>query len=399
MHDFNSGNIDPVYLDNQASTPVDRRVLAVMDQFNTKSPANPHTSEHSMGWVANAAIEAARDTIADIVHVDPDEIVFTSGATESNNLAILGLLPRAPKGRRKILVSAIEHKSVLAAARAATRFGFEIALIPVDASGVIDTDMLSARLTDDVLLVSVMAMNNEIGSRHSLRTISDSAHRVGALFHTDAVHALAAGTLDLSDAEVDMASFSAHKIYGPKGVGCLFIRRDVQTSIEPLMYGGDQQQGLRPGTLPVPLCVGFGKAMELMVGADADADRQRTTELRDRLVQKLLNFDSRIRLNGPPLASRHPGNANLCFPGLDARDVLSVLQPRVAAATGSACTSGNPEPSHVLRSIGLSVDDARASIRFSLGRFTSAQDIDRAVPLIAEALQHRGFGASGRNVA
>lgn len=352
-----------------------------------------------MGWSANAAIQSAIDAISGVIHADSDEIIFTSGATESNNLAILGSLPRAPKTRRRILVSAIEHKSVLAAASAAKRFGFQLDLIPVDASGSIGLESLAASLADDVLLVSIMAVNNEIGSIHALRSIADSVHRVGALFHTDAVHALAAGPLDLSVADADMASFSGHKVYAPKGVGCLFIRRGIQAQIEPLMYGGDQQQGLRPGTLPVPLCVGFGAAMALMAGADADADRQRIARLRDRLVGGLLNIDPRIRLNGPPVAFRHPGNANLCFTGLDARDILSVLQPRVAAATGSACTSGNPEPSHVLRSIGLSVEDAQASIRFSLGRFTSLEDIDQAIPLIAEAVRRCGYGTVGRNVA
>jgi cysteine desulfurase len=369
-----------------------------MEEFYLKSPANPHASEHSMGWRAYAAIETASAQIATTLHVDSDEIIFTSGATEANNLAVLGLLPRAPRGRRRLLISAIEHKSVLAAASAARRFGYEPNLIPVDASGTVDPDALAANLSDDVLLVSVMAVNNEIGTIQPLRAIADCAHRAGALFHTDAVHTLAAGPFDLSESGADLASLSAHKIYGPKGVGCLFIRREVQQRIEPLMYGGEQQQGLRPGTLPVPLCAGFGAAAALMAGAGAD-DRRRVAELRNRLVRGLLDLGPRICLNGPPLEARHPGNANIRFPGLDARDILSVLQPRLAASTGSACTSGDQEPSHVLRSIGLSIKDAQASIRFSLGRFTSAEDIDRAISMIAEAACECGRQGADRDIA
>jgi cysteine desulfurase len=399
MDDFPGANTGSIYLDYQASTPVDPRVRDRMEEFHSKSPANPHASEHSMGWRAYAAVEAASAEISAVLHVDAAEIIFTSGATEANNLALLGLLPRAPQGRRRLLVSAIEHKSVLAAAYAARRFGFEADLIPVDASGTVDLDALAANLSDDVLLVSVMAVNNEIGSIQPLRAIADYAHQAGALFHTDAVHALAAGPLDLSESGADLASFSAHKVYGPKGVGCLFIRREVQDRIEPLMYGGEQQHGLRPGTLPVPLCVGFGAAIGIMDGAGAEADRRHATDLRNRLVCGLLHLDYRLRLNGPPLEARHPGNANLRFSGLDARDILSVLQPRLAASTGSACASGDPEPSHVLRSIGLSVEDAHASIRFSLGRFTTADDIEKALSLLAEAIHECDYGGAGRDVA
>jgi cysteine desulfurase len=387
MDDLLFANTGSIYLDYQASTPVDPRVIDRMHEFFVSSPANPHASEHSMGWRAYAAVEAASAEIATVLRVDADEIVFTSGATEANNLAILGLLPRAPAGRRRVLVSAIEHKSVLAAADAAKRFGVMADIVPVDGSGLVDIDSLSAQLADDVLLVSIMAVNNEIGSMQSLRAIADRVHRAGALFHTDAVHALAAGPFDLSEIGADFASLSAHKVYGPKGVGCLFIRRELQNRIEPLMYGGDQQRGLRPGTLPVPLCVGFGMAVGLMTGDGAEDDRQRIAGLRDLLVHRLLDLDPRTHLNGPPLQARHPGNANLRFSGLDARDVLSVLQPRLAASTGSACTSGDPEPSHVLRSIGLSAEDAQASIRFSLGRFTSVDDIERAISLIGEAIR------------
>jgi cysteine desulfurase len=380
-------NTQTVYLDYQASTPVDARVLLRMEEYYIASPANPHASEHSMGWRAHAAVDAASAEISSVLHTDSDEIVFTSGATEANNLAILGLLPRAPNRRRRLLVSAIEHKSVLAPALAAKRFGFTVELIPVNAAGVVDVDALEAALADDVLLVSVMAVNNEIGSIQPLRSIADLAHRRGALFHTDAVHALAAGPLDLSEIGADLASFSAHKLYGPKGAGCLVIRREVQERVEPLMYGGDQQHGLRPGTLPVPLCVGFGAAMSLMSGHEAANDRHRIAGLRDRLVRGLCAADHRARLNGPPPEARHPGNANLRFPDLDGGDILSILQPRVAASTGSACTSGDPEPSHVLRAAGISVEHARASIRFSLGRFTTAADIDQAIAFVGEAVR------------
>jgi cysteine desulfurase len=376
-----------IYLDNQASTPVDPRVLAAMMPYFFDAPGNPHSSEHAFGWAANAAVEAARSRLARVIGADDDEIVFTSGATESNNLAILGLAARAPSNRRRILTSAIEHKSVLSAARsAAERLGCVTDLLPVDSHGVVRLDSLKEKLADDVLLVSVMGINNEVGSTQPLREISGLCRKVGALFHSDGAQALAAGQIDVGGLGLDMLSLSAHKIYGPKGIGVLYISRERRKAIEPLIYGGGQQDGLRAGTLPVLLCIGFGEAASLMTCTGADDERNRIARLRDRFVEQLAGIHPGTRLVGAVGSHRHPGNANVLFPGVDAADLIGRLQPRVAASTGAACTSGITEPSHVLVAMGLSPQEAESCIRFSFGRFSTVDDVEVAVAAIAEAL-------------
>lgn len=382
MREWYGDRNQQIYLDYQASTPMDSRVISAMVEHYSVSFANPHATDHALGWAAHKAIEDASAKIAGVLQVDADEIIFTSGATEANNLALLGLARRALPGRRRILVSAIEHRSILAAARAAERVGIQVDFLPVTDEGIVDPAELMERLGDDVLLVSVMAVNNEVGSLQPVKALADAAHGVGALFHTDAVHAPTAGIVDMAEVDADLASFSAHKIYGPKGIGCLYVRRDLHDRIEPLMYGGGQQQGLRPGTLPVPLCVGFAVAMGLMAGAEADAERKRIATLRDLFVERLRRAIPCVLLNGPRLVGRHPGNANLRFAGFDAYELLAMMQPRIAASTGSACASGSVEPSHVLRALGLSIADTNASVRFGIGRFTSSRDIDEAIAVI-----------------
>jgi len=373
-------------MDYQASTPVDPRVFESMAPYFTDRPGNPHSSDHSFGWEAQSAIEAALEKIGGVINADPDEIIFTSGATESNNLAILGLAARA-QGKKRILVSSIEHKCVLAAAAAAKRFGLAVEQVAVDKDGYVKVEELERALSNDVLLVSVMAANNEIGTVQSLRQIADISHGHGALVHTDASQMLTTSDFDVLDLNVDLASLSGHKIYGPKGVGALYVRREFKSKIEPLIFGGGQQNGLRSGTLPVPLCVGFAEAVAIFGNkAEANAERSRLRKLRDAFLEGLTSIAPHYRLNGPPKESRHSANANIAFAGIDARDFLSVLQPRVAASTGSACGSGLTEASHVLRAIGLSDDDANASIRFSVGRFTTIADISTALEAVEQAL-------------
>lgn len=374
-----------IYLDNHASTPLDLRIADAMTPYLTEHFANPHASDHAAGWRAHEAVERAATDLAVVIGADSDEIIFTSGATESNNLAILGLGRRATTARRRILVSAVEHKCVLSAARVLGDSGFQIDVIPVDSSGFVDMVELRRLLNDEVLLVSIMAVNNEIGTIQNISEIAMLARSVGALVHTDAVQSLASGPIDVTSWDVDTLSLSAHKIYGPKGIGALFIRRSVQKLVEPLIYGGGQQFGIRSGTLPVPLCVGLAEAARLMVDDSANTERRRLGALRDKFVAGLQHLDDGVRLNGPPTSQRHPGNANVHFPGIDGRDLIAAIQPRVAASTGSACTSGTQEPSHVLRAIGLSGSQAEGSIRFSLGRFTSDADVEEAVNLIGAA--------------
>jgi cysteine desulfurase len=385
-----------IYLDHQATTPLDRRVLGVMTLYVEGNFANPHSADHALGWQAAQVADESAAKIAALIGADADEIVFTSGATESNNLAVLGLGRREAGGkRRRILVSAIEHKCVLAATRAlGAQCGYRIELLPVDCVGRVDSAALEETLDEDVLLVSVAAVNNEIGTIQDIRNIAAAVHKYGAYFHCDAAQAPCA--IDLEDASsfCDFLSLSAHKMYGPKGIGALFIRRALQGQIEPLIYGGGQQRGLRPGTVPVPLCVGMSAAAELLSGDAAREERELIRSRRDKFACALKKLRFPVELNGPKGALRHPGNVSVRFFGFSAHDILGAIQPRIAASTGSACSSGIPEPSHVLRAIGLSAEEAESSVRFSIGRGTTNADVDEAVDMIDGTLSR--LAADGR---
>ena len=376
-----------LYADYQATTPVDPRVLERMRPYWTECFGNPHSADHAVGWRADKAVNEATTSVASLIGADADEIVFTSGATESNNLAIFGLGRRAPAERNRLLVSAIEHKCVLAAARAlGAQAGFIVEPIPVGQDGLIDPDCLEDALDDDVLMVSVIAVNNEVGSIQDLPRIHGVVESHGILLHCDAAQApCAIDTGNLAE-HADLISLSGHKMYGPQGIGALRIRRNLQDRIEPLIHGGGQQMGLRSGTLPVPLCVGMGAAAEILAQSDAALERARIARQRDRFVELLRDGGAEVVINGPATARRHPGNANLRFDGYDAQDILSALQPRLAASTGAACSSGTPEPSHVLRALGLSAAESDASIRFSFGRYTTDAEIDEAASLVLAGL-------------
>ena len=382
---------ETIYADYQATAPMDVRVLDAMMPHWRESFGNPHSSDHVVGWRAAAAVEAAQYQVADLIGADPDEIIFTSGATESNNLALLGLARRAPANRRRILVSAIEHKCVLAAAKhLETQEGFEVDVLPVNTEGFVDLAILSAHLDDTVLLASIMAVNNEVGTIQDVAPISAILNRYGVIFHCDAAQAPTAMDVSQIARHADLVSISGHKIYGPQGIGALYIRRDLQPDVEPLVYGGEQQGGLRSGTLPLPLCVGLGKAAEIMSTPDVVDERRRVAAQRYRFVGLVRDADIQFKWNGPTDARRHPGNANLRFYGLTAADLLSSLQPGVAASTGAACTSGIPEPSHVLRAIGLTDDESDSSVRFSFGRFTTDEEIEVAGKRLLTAITSWG---------
>lgn len=378
-----------IYLDHQATTPVDSRVFEAMAPYFGDIFGNPHSADHSIGWTSAKAVEDAANRVARLVGGDEDEIVFTSGATEANNLAILGLGRRAiGSPRRRILCSAIEHKCVLAAARALRDLhGFELELLPVDDQGYVKLDDLARRLREDVLLVSVMLVNNEIGTIQPIAEIASLAAKVGAVVHCDAAQGPCAVDLTSLGTTIDMISLSAHKMYGPKGIGALFVRRKLQHELEPIIYGGGQQRNLRSGTLPTALCVGMAEAASIVTGDRAATEREYVRQVRDKFVDATSSLPWKVTVNGPALASRHPGNANLLFEGFSAHDILGTLQPALAASTGAACTSGIPEPSHVLRAIGRSDEGATASIRFSFGRQTTLRDAEEAVQLISDALQ------------
>ena len=378
-----------IYLDHQATTPVDQRVLDKMMPFFSYLFGNPHSVDHFMGWEASKAIDAAKIAVASLIGADPDEVIFTSGATESNNMALFGLaLGEASKKKRRILISTIEHKSVIAVARELEKnHGFSLEYVPVMNDGMIDIDYLEDIIDYDVLFLSVMAVNNEIGTIQPARIIKAICEKFDVIYHSDAAQATCGKDITSIADDVDILSLSAHKMYGPKGIGALFVRREMQPLLKPITFGGNQQGGLRPGTLPVPLCIGMAAAAELLSMQEAELERE-------SIRKKTLNFVERmvtqsryhIELNGPSSASRHPGNASLLFHGFSAHDILLALQPHVSASTGSACTSGIPEPSHVLKAIGLSEEEANSSIRFSVGRFTSETDIDEAIGLITATL-------------
>ena len=381
-------NTSLIYADYQATTPLDPRVRDRMAPFWSESFGNPHSSDHAVGWKAHEAVQDAATSVAKLIGADPDEIIFTSGATEANNLALFGLARPAPLGRSRILVTAIEHKCVLAAARALkTQHGILVDLVPVNHDGIVDIGVLEETLDDDVILVSVMAVNNEVGSIQNLPQISEILTPRKIPLHCDAAQAPCAMDVSALADHATMISISAHKMYGPPGVGALYIRREIQDCVEPIIHGGGQQSGLRSGTLPLPLCVGMGVAAELVTGPHAAQERETIRQLRDRFILCLKEAGAPFQLNGPPVASRHPGNANLCFTGFDAHELLASLQPRVAASTGSACTTGIPESSHVLQAMAFTPEHCEASIRFSFGRFTTSNEIDSAASLIAESLR------------
>lgn len=384
-----------IYLDHQATTPVDSAVLDEMAPYFSERFGNPHSADHSVGWGASTAIENAALRIGQLIGADADEILFTSGATESNNLAILGIGRKsASSERNRILVSSIEHKCVLASSRVLQeQHGYVVEELPVDSYGFVDLQALEDAAAEDVLLVSIMAVNNEVGTIQDIAAISEIARNKGIVFHCDAAQAPCAFDLGGFSDLVDLLSLSGHKIYGPKGIGVLFVRREIQGHVEPLIYGGGQQRYLRSGTLPVALCVGMGSAATLCFGKNAELEQALLRKQTDGFVNGLADLKWPIGVNGPPIDMRHPGNANVRFKGFDAKDILGSLQPRLAASTGSACTSGIEEPSHVLKSLGLTKEESEESIRFSLGRHTTQPDLEEAVALIDQALDNLAEGA------
>ena len=343
--------------------------------------ANPHSAEHAEGWRSADAVDAARAEVAAAIGADPDEVVFVSGATEANNLALLGCT-RPGGDRRRVVVSAIEHRAVLGPARELARRGMELVIAPVTHDGVVDLDALADLVDDRTLLVSVMLVNNEIGTVQLVASIAAICSRAGALLHVDAAQALAWLPVDAYSLGADLLSVSGHKMGGPKGVGALFVARHVRPLLAPLLFGGEQEDGLRPGTLATPLCVGFGAACRTLPDVvEVAAWRART----GRLEAGLLDLAPGAWVNGAR-AERHPGSISLTLPGIDAERLVARMQPAVALSRGSACTSGIPEPSHVLAAIGLTASECEATVRLSPGRFTTDVEIGRAIRAFREAV-------------
>jgi cysteine desulfurase len=359
-------------------------VLDAMLPYFAERFGNPHSAQHAFGWAAEQAVDAARTQVAALIGALPEEIVFTSGATEANNLAIRGA---ASAGERRHVVTCVsEHPCVLETCRALRRDGFEVTELPVRPDGLIDPDALRDALRPQTALVSIMAANHEIGVLQPLGEIAALCRERGVLLHSDAAQAAGQIPLDVAALGVDLMSLCAHKLYGPVGIGALYVRRGVR--LVPLFAGGGQERGLRPGTLPTALCVGFGQACAL-AQAELGADAARVRALRDRLCEGLRQGMPEIRLNGAA-EPRLPNNLNLCLPGIDAEDLLAEL-PELALATGAACASARQEPSPVLRALGLSDEDIQSSIRIGLGRTTTALEVDFALEqLVAAARRLRG---------
>jgi cysteine desulfurase len=370
----------PVYLDHHATTPLDPRVLDAMLPFLTERFGNPHSAQHAYGWTAQHAVERARVEVAALIGALPEEIVFTSGATEANNLAIRGVAALAGE-HRQVVTCATEHPCVLETCRALRRDGFEVTELPVRSDGLLDLDRLRAAMRAETALVSVMTANHEIGVLQPVAEIAKLCRKRGILCHTDAAQAAGRIPLDVTAQGVDLMSLSAHKLYGPKGIGALYVRRGLR--LEPLFAGGGQERGLRPGTLPTPLCVGFGTACTL-AQQELPAEAARVRSLRDRLYQGLRQASPDIRLNGAA-EPRLPNSLNFCLAGLGAEDLLAEL-PELALATGAACASAKQEPSPVLRALGLSDEDIQGSIRIGLGRTTTAGEIEFAIERISAAI-------------
>ena len=366
----------PVYLDNQATTPLDPAVRDAMWPYLTEHFGNPHSSDHRFGWDASAAIRAARGQVADFINAGDDEIVFTSGATESCNLALRGVAGHAHDSRRnRIVTLATEHSAVLETARDISASGYELVVLPVDHNGLVDLSTLEEALDDRTLIVSVMAVNNEIGVVQPLADIASRCRAVGAHLHTDATQASGRLRIDVDAWDVDLLSISGHKVYGPKGVGALYVRSGVH--IKPMLSGGGQERGLRGGTLPTALIVGLGTACEL-AAENQHRDGCRMAALSRRLHDRLLEAHPQLRLFGHP-TRRVAGNLNIGLPGVPADELIRNVASRIAISTGSACSSTSSEPSHVLLALGLHPEIAATSVRISLGRFTTEADIDRAI--------------------
>ncbi|MCG5492993.1 IscS subfamily cysteine desulfurase [Ectothiorhodospira variabilis] len=375
----------PIYLDYAATTPMDERVAETMSRFLTREGTfgNPASRSHSFGWESEQAVEQAREHVAALVGADPREIIWTSGATEADNLAIKGAAHFYQKKGRHIVTLKTEHKAVLDSCRQLEREGFEVTYLEPEPSGLLDLDKLEAALRDDTVLVSIMHVNNEIGVIQDLEAIGNLTRSRGIVFHVDAAQSTGKVELDLSRLPVDLMSFSAHKTYGPKGVGALYVSRKPRVRLEAQMHGGGHERGLRSGTLATHQIVGMGEAFRI-AREEMGAENERLRMLRDRLWAGLSEMDE-VYLNGD-LESRVAGNLNVSFNFVEGESLIMALKD-IAVSSGSACTSASLEPSYVLRALGRDDELAHSSIRFSVGRYTTVEEVDHTISLVKSAVQ------------
>lgn len=376
----------PIYLDNQASTPLDPRVLEAMTPYLTENFGNPH-SEHHFGWQGMAAIDVAREKVASLIGAKPKEILFCSGATEANNLAIKGIAETFRGKKNKIVTLKTEHKCVLESALYAQRHGTEVVFLDVKPDGLIDMAALEAAIDDNTALVSVMAVNNEIGIIQPMSEIGALCRKKGALLHSDAAQAFGKIPLDVEDMNIDLLSVTAHKAYGPIGGGALYVREKVKRLLTPHMSGGGQEAGIRSGTLSPALCVGLGKVAEIATREMAD-EAARMKAMFDTFLGTLKRAKNRVKVNGP-MEGRWYGNLNVSFPGTKGELLISALK-KISVSSGSACLAAETEPSYVLKALGLTDEELDASIRIGFGRFTTTEEAEFGATYLLETLEKIG---------
>jgi cysteine desulfurase len=376
----------PIYFDYSATTPVDKRVAEKMMQYMTTDGfyGNPASRSHKFGWQAEEAVDIARNQVADLLNADPREIVFTSGATESNNLAIKGAANFYDKKGKHIITCKTEHKAVLDTCRELERQGYEVTYLDPESNGLIDLNKLAAAMRDDTILVSIMHVNNEIGVIQDIAEIGEMCRARKIIFHVDAAQSVGKIEIDMQQLKVDLMSISAHKFYGPKGMGAMYVSRKPRIRLEAQMHGGGHERGMRSGTLPTHQIVGLGEACRI-AKEELAQDRVHVTKMRDRLWAGL-NQMEQVFVNGD-FDNRYPGNLNVSFNFVEGESLIMALKD-LAVSSGSACTSASLEPSYVLRALGLNDEMAHSSIRFSFGRFTTTEEIDYAIALIQKSIGH-----------
>lgn len=376
----------PIYMDNHATTAVDPRVMEAMLPYFTEKFGNAASRSHTFGWEAEAAVDLAREQAARLIHASsPKEIVFTSGATESDNLAIKGVAESYRDKGNHIIACVTEHRAVLDSCKFLEKQGCQVTYLPVDREGLVNMERLGEAITDRTILISIMAANNEIGTIEPMKEIGQFAHEKGILFHTDATQATGKIPVNVEEMGIDLLSLSAHKMYGPKGIGVLYVRAaKPRVKLRPMIDGGGHERGMRSGTLNVPGIVGLGKACEI-AQQEMAAEAERLTSLRERLKGKILEQLDEVYINGHP-TQRLPGNMNISFAYVEGESLLMALK-EIAVSTGSACTSASLEPSHVLRAIGVEEELAHTSIRFGLGRFNTEEEVDYTVRRVVEEVR------------
>lgn len=371
----------PLYLDVQATTPTDPRVVDAMLPFLTEQYGNPHSRTHLYGWEAEEAVEGARAQVASLIGADPKEIIFTSGATESNNLAIKGVAGFLKEKKRHIITAQTDHKCVLDSCRYLQSRGWDVTYLPVSSTGLVDLELLADSIRPDTAMVSIMTVNNEVGVVQPVQEIGKLCREKKVFFHTDAAQAVGKIPMSVNDMNIDLMSISGHKLYGPKGIGALYVRRRPRVRLEAQMSGGGQERGLRSGTVPTPLVVGLGAACQI-AEEEMERDSKHIKNLADRLLKGINSKLDAVQLNGDN-NHRYWGNVNLSFAYVEGESLLMGLKD-IAVSSGSACTSASLEPSYVLRALGVEEDLAHTSIRFGLGRFTTESEVDRAIEQTVE---------------